>query len=407
MSPTSLPTGNPLGTVGSVGLFPVRNPKSHHVNSGSGRAGCVSASLNNMNLVLVLRLALAAWRFVGKPSPVRLTTGSLFRAEGLVRAFNDARAGLEDWEAQWAEFVDRYSVWAPATVTHVKGYNLPREYLDDLRSWWLGCAVVLATVFLSLTLGFVLVRAFVLPGDLGLWATAPRVLPGTRATRTATMSPSEAWVLQACGGIVPVASVLKRRLRRRARWVRVVEAVLGTRYGTLGQLVKGKWVPDHIPPGAPQEVAWLLGTVENGVRLLGGGVIAGRPSQADGLKHCGRCLGKAERDCSCPAPSPVKAGDEQLYLVVEIKGEISVVFPFLLAKLRLYALCRQRNEQLLGALRTRAVEWCKAASLDEVTADLAVSGSLGLAMLPSTSERVTRAQVARAMAEPPFPHALG
>jgi hypothetical protein len=359
-----------------------------------------------MQILLVLRLALAAWRFLSRPAPVHPARNTLFAVDGLLQAKAEFMELFADWRYEWVSLREGYSVWAPGAVTHPRGYNLPRELDLDQHRFWLGGVVVLATVIFSLMLALALVRAFVLPGDLGLWATVPRVLPGTRTNPLAPMSPSDAWVLRACGGITPITSVYRRRLRRRARWVRVVEAALGTRYGTLGQLVKGKWVPDHIPPGAPREVAWLLGSVENGARLLGGGVIAGRPSQADKLKACGTCLFKVERDCSCPAPAPMQVGEEQLYLVVEIKGEISVVFPSLLAKLRLYALCRQRNEQLLGALRTRAVEWCKAASLDEVSSDLAVSGSLGLAMLPSTSERVTRAQVARAMAEPPFPHAL-
>jgi hypothetical protein len=299
------------------------------------------------------------------------------------------------------------SVWAPAAMRHPRDVRGPSLFASDLDEFALGSLVDVLLGALLLCCVLVVIHNMYPPGDLGLWDTTPRVIPGTRVipSRNPT-SPSEAWILRACGGVVPITSVFRRRLRRRARWVRCVEAVLGTRYGTLGQLVKGKWVPDHIPPGAPREVAWLLGSVTGGVRLLGGGCIAGEPSQPQRLSTCGTCRLKVDADCSCPVPDRLVPGEEQLYLVVEIRGEISVVFPALLAKLRLYALCRERNSQLLGALRTRAVEWCKSVSLDPVSSDLAVTGAVGLAMQRSTLEAITQSQVESAMAETPFRHAL-
>lgn len=309
------------------------------------------------------------------------------------------------WEVR--RFQREGTVWAPVTMRHPRDVRGPSLFASDRAEFALGSLVDVLLVAFLLCCALAVVHNMYLPGDLGLWETVPRVLPGTRVTPSRNpTSPSEAWILRACGGVTPVTSVFRRRLRRRARWVRCVEAVLGTRYGTLGQLVKGKWVPDHIPPGAPREVAWLLGSVTGGVKLLGGGVIAGEPSQPQRLSTCGQCRLKVDADCSCRQPTRQEPGEEQLYLVVEVRGEISVVFPALLAKLRLYALCRERNSQLLGALRTRAVEWCKSKSLDPVSSDLAVTGALGLAMQRSTLETSTQSQVESAMAETPFRHAL-
>jgi hypothetical protein len=312
------------------------------------------------------------------------------------------------WRWETRVLLREGSVWAPMTMRHARDVRGPSLFASDLNEFALGSSVDLLLVALLLCAALVVALHMYPPGDLGFWDTTPCVLPGTYVTPTRGPNAAvEAWIIRACGGVTPVTSVFRRRLRRRARWVRVAEAILGTRYGTLGQLAKGKWVPDHISPTAPREVAWLLGSVEGGVRLLGGGVINGRPGKVTPSERCANCSGKVP-DCACvrPAGSRTAPGEQCLYLVVDIRGEVSVVFPSLLAKLRLYALCRQRDVQLLGALRTRAVEWCKAQDLDEVSSDLAVTGALGLAMMPSTLERVTHAQVAQAMTAPPFPHAL-
>jgi hypothetical protein len=108
-------------------------------------------------------------------------------------------------------------------------------------------------------------------------------------------------------------------------------------------------------------------------------------------------------ECRCPGP---RGYTEHVYLVVETREGLSVVLPELLGKLRQYAFGRKRDDQLLGAMRTRAVEWCKAEHLNGWQSDIAVTGTVGLGMLPSTQETLAMSLVDRACRSPPFPHAL-
>jgi len=292
--------------------------------------------------------------------------------EALVTSWGVVGSSLNGWE--WE---------APRAMRHARDFVGPHVYDLHHARWQLAWHGLLATAILFSVLGLVAVLVYVPPGDLGLWHTTSRDLPGSRRQPlTGPAGVHDPWVLRACGRVTPVTSVMISRLRRRARWVRVAEAVLGTRYGTVGTFCRGRWTPDLPSQTCPREVAYLLGTIPDGARCLGGGTIDGRPDQT------------GQRSCN-------------LYVVLDVRGTTSVVFPELLAKLRLYALCRARDVTLLGALRTRAVEWCKAESLDSVSSDLAVTGALGLAMIPSTLEQDTRLQVDVAITTPPFRHSLG
>jgi hypothetical protein len=293
---------------------------------------------------------------------------------------------LETLATSWGGLSSSSREWeweAPRTMRHPRDFGGPAIYVLHHARLQLAWHVWLITAVLFSVLGLLAVLAYVPPGDVGLWHTIRRDLPGSR--RQPQQGPGgihDPWVLRACGRVTPIASVMHSRLRRRARWVRVAEAVLGTRYGTVGSFFRGRWTPDLPSRTSPVEVAYLLGTVLDGARCLGGGTTMGQPDQA------------GQRTCN-------------LYVVLDVRGTINVVYPALLAKLRLYALCRKRDVTLLGALRTRAVEWCKAESLDTVSADIAVSGALGLAMMPSTLELTTRLQVDAAVNSPPFRHSLG
>jgi len=311
----------------------------------------------------------------------------------------------------WTDLGLTFEGWAleaPRTVRHARDFLGPRVFAHHHHQVRQLVVLLVATVaFLSAVVS-VLVWRYVKPGDLGLWHDTPRVLPGARVRPLrGPAGGHDQWVLRACGSVTPIASVLSTRLRRRARWVRVAECVLGTRYGTLGQLFRGRWTPDLIPNGSPREVAYLLGTISGGARCLGGGILVTEQRETKSLGTCGRCRLRVKNDCECARPDHVGTDETELYVVLDIRGDTCLVFPNLLAKLRLYALCRKRDETLLGALRTRAVEWCKSRGMDPVLSDLAVTGSLGLAMEASTLEITTRSQVSRGISSPPFPHSLG
>ncbi|AJA41111.1 hypothetical protein [Magnaporthe oryzae RNA virus] len=178
-----------------------------------------------------------------------------------------------------------------------------------------------------------------------------------------------------CGAIAPSSAVGITRRRRRARWVRALQDMLGGPDGCVGRLFRGRWTPD-LPSSKRTDVQnYLLASIENGVKILGGGsekVAPDRPS-LDGL-----------------------------YFVVETsERSVELVFPALLGRLRQYALWRERDDTLLGALRTRAVDWCRAVALRPHVADLAVASCVSIAFEPSLHERSTRPRVDRHMLRSP------
>lgn len=173
-------------------------------------------------------------------------------------------------------------------------------------------------------------------------------------------------VVHAGGRIAPSAAVSIMRLRRRARWVRALESALGGRNGVVGQMIRGRWTPDLPSPHHPDVQNYLLASIEDGAKLLGGGVeeVGVERHESDGV-----------------------------YFVIETLAGVEIVFPNLLAKLRQYALYRERDDAVLGSLRTRAVDWCRGVKLMPHVADLAVASAVSLAMVPSTHERSTLSRV--------------
>lgn len=190
---------------------------------------------------------------------------------------------------------------------------------------------------------------------------------------------------QAGGFAEPAAALYYTRLRRRARWVRALQAVLGGEDGVVARVLKGRWVPDQPGQARPDVQNYLLSSFETGARILGGGFISEAPvtqAAAEG--------GWVHR---VPAVEP-----DRLYFVVEVGGSIELVFPALLGKLRMYALGRERDAALFGALRTRAMGWCKGVlGVAHHISDMAVASAVSLAMEPSTHERLSVARAQRAI----------
>lgn len=175
--------------------------------------------------------------------------------------------------------------------------------------------------------------------------------------------------LQPGGRFLPVTSAVSvQRLRRRARWVRALEGALGGRHGVVGRFVRGRWTPDLPSDTTATANAYLSGTIPNGVRCLGGGTFKGN-----------------------------EEAEPVVYLVLDDGEDVQLCVPELLGRLRLYSLFRKRDDVLLGALRTRAVEWCRNRGLASWVSDLMVGPTVGFAMQPSTHEEVASSRVHRAM----------
>lgn len=169
----------------------------------------------------------------------------------------------------------------------------------------------------------------------------------------------------------PESALYYTRMRRRARWVRALENILGGRRGTLRQVLVGRWV-SQLPHGAGRSYqTYLQAGIEGGVRILGGGF---QTWGEDGQPKA-----------------------DSVYYIVDTGEGVEAVFPALLGRLRQYALGRQRNGELFGALRTRAQSWCSGAGLDACTSDIAIASAVSLAMVPSPHEQQACARVHRAI----------
>jgi len=150
------------------------------------------------------------------------------------------------------------------------------------------------------------------------------------------------------------------RLRRRARWARRLELVLGVPHGRLGQLVRGRWTPDLPSAGYSPGLNVLLTQFEDGCKILGGGSIS-----------------RLDKD-------GVVTGSEPYYHVELSDGSRDVVFPGLLSKLCAFAFLRERNATLVSALRLRALEWCKEAGFSSPVTYLSLPGALRAAWTVSS-----------------------
>lgn len=275
---------------------------------------------------------------------------------------------------------ESFSLWAPGLVTHPRG-GPSIGYFRRLTlrfSAQIGCGVVLGFLAVGVVWRLYNEHLKSSPGEVAsLWLDLPTELPGSvvpKPLKKRTPHPDREFV-RSCGRRVPVTSaVAAQRLRRRARWVRALETILGRRDGVVGNFVRGRWTPDLPSPQLEQRLNYVLAGDQNGVRCLGGGTYK---------------VGKRLSDGST-------LFERHVYLVMDKAGDASVVFPELVGKLRQYALYRERDVALLGSLRTRAVDWCKAACLPAWVSDLAVSGAVPVAFEPSTHESLSHSHVRRA-----------
>lgn len=161
------------------------------------------------------------------------------------------------------------------------------------------------------------------------------------------------------GGLTPA------RLRRHSRWVGMLQEYLGGRPGVVGELVRGRWIPDLTSTGRPLTVNSVLALLDGEAKLLGGGVL---PTD-DLMRH-------------------------EPFLVVELLGKgRQVIVPNLMGRLCRNTFGRERDSSLLAQLRSRAVEWCADAKVAASVVPLIVPGHVALAMVETAPERLAREQL--------------
>jgi len=201
----------------------------------------------------------------------------------------------------------------------------------------------------------------------------------------------QAWVLdhprlmRGVAGASVTSGVAGTRLRRRARWVRALQEELGGRFGVVREVLRGRWEPDLPEEHGSDVLRYVAASVENGVKILGGGFVRVGPGDEDETVEHRRLR-----------------EEKGFYLLVSTEGADDVVFPHLLGFLRQHSLFRQRDTSLLLGLRSRAIDWCRARGFDSWVSDVAVASAVPLALEPSTHEVLASPRVVAAMEASPL-----
>jgi len=159
------------------------------------------------------------------------------------------------------------------------------------------------------------------------------------------------------GGLTP------SRVRGRAVWTNRLQHYLGGRPGVIGDLVRGRWVPDLPASRLPLSANVLLGLADRELKLLGGGVL------------------------------PTSVMEHEVFLVVESTAGRMVIAPALLAKLSLYSCFRPRTQDLLAGLRARAREWFSEKGVADLASAFVLPDTVALAFEETAPERLARGRL--------------
>jgi len=148
------------------------------------------------------------------------------------------------------------------------------------------------------------------------------------------------------------------RLRQRSKLTHALGESLQIKRGLLGAFLTGRWRPDLPLTEGPSVAAWFSALIVGGTRIVGGGLCA---------------VGDAEKR-------------RQPFVRLLLGETVVTVLPGLLARLTQYSVYRTRSPALVSALRTRAVEWCKAAGVPEADACLCIPGTVALSYMRTAPE---------------------
>jgi len=154
------------------------------------------------------------------------------------------------------------------------------------------------------------------------------------------------------------------RLRRRSKWAAPLREWLGLEDGFLGAFLRGRWTPDLPGESASKDARFLAALIKAGVKVLGSGQLE---------------VTDEEKDES-------RAGRPVTFITLGLGGGVYTVIPELLARLSSYACFRTRDAALVAALRLRALEWCRARSLDPRDGALCIPQTVALAVLETNPE---------------------
>jgi len=166
------------------------------------------------------------------------------------------------------------------------------------------------------------------------------------------------------------------RIRRRALWVRRLQAHFGGRMEFVGNLLAGRWCDDLLSDQDHPQALLLKSWLAGGVTIVGGGRL--RTSRA-----------------SLPLVFFVANGPH---------GDQRVIYPEVVGRLQAYSWMRPRTQELLVALRSRARDWCNDQGLPAYLWPDAISGAV-LSVWTEQRHEMEAEAVLRACGQFPLPSA--
>jgi len=157
------------------------------------------------------------------------------------------------------------------------------------------------------------------------------------------------------------------RVRRRSKWVGILQEMLHGRLGVVGALKRRWWTPDLPTQGVPYEIAAAAHLSLSGLRILSWGSSTFEAQDKEKTVH-------EVRFCNVQSES----------------GTVYTILPDLYCKLNCLVFGRQRNAATFLSLKNRYLEDTRELGVSQSLRALALAGTVGLAFRMSNGEEAIR-----------------
>jgi len=161
------------------------------------------------------------------------------------------------------------------------------------------------------------------------------------------------------------------RVRRRSKWVGILQDMLRGRLGVVGALKRRWWTPDLPTQGVPYEIAAAAHLNLSGLRILSWGSSTFEAQDKEGTVH-------EVRFCNVQSES----------------GNVYTILPDLYCKLHCQVFGRSRNAATFLSLKNRYLEDTREWGVSQSLRALALAGTVGLAFRKSNGEEAIRQDLA-------------
>jgi len=146
-------------------------------------------------------------------------------------------------------------------------------------------------------------------------------------------------------------------------------------------VLRGTWEPDLVSRHQSPTVNALLALSKDGLKVLGGGLLPTTTINDSDLAEPG-----SEEHHTALRKEAATGLDNLIYLVVDAPEGRRVLVPTLLGGLAQYSVFRDRDADLLAALKTRAREWFRENEVDPLVGALLLPDNVSFAFLESGPE---------------------